>query len=277
MALMLMVVLCYTICSLSDKVAVSKIGFNGNELTFLMAAATAVFMTATLPFVDTRVTWGIPAIICIILITASKMLEFQMSALVLTEMSAFELKAWLGICLFMSYFTDIWMKTQIFSWGKIIFIAVTVAGLFMIAQAGKKEIHYKKIVAPLIIYLAAKYGYGLVITAAEPYISSTMTLYFALILLALILIPFAHPLKIFKEKKKGGLFVVGTKIPNVIGLLGENAVIAISLVNYSFIQPMILVVLFFLGIFQKEEEHSKLNIMGGIVCIIGIVGFQLVH
>ena len=52
MVLMLMVVLCYTICSLSDKYAVAKIKFNGNELTFLMAAATALFMTFTLPFVD---------------------------------------------------------------------------------------------------------------------------------------------------------------------------------------------------------------------------------
>lgn len=276
MALMLMVVLCYTICSLSDKYAVSKIGFNGNELTFLMAAATAVFMTVTLPFVDTHVTWGIPVVLGILLIAASKLLEFQMSALVLAEMSAFELKAWLGLCLFMSYFTDIWMKTQGFSWGKILFIAVTVLGLFMIAQAGKKEIHYGKIVLPLIVYLVAKYGYGLVIAATEPYISSTMTLYFALILLALVLIPAAHPLKIFREKRNGGIFVVATKIPNVMGLLGENAVIAISLANYSFIQPMILVVLFFLGIFQKEEEHSRLNVLGGIVCIIGIIGFQLI-
>lgn len=276
MILMLFVVFCYTICSLSDKYAIAKIKFNGNELTFLMAAATAVFMTATLPFVDTRVVWGAPAVLCILLLAASKMLEFQMSALVLTQMSAFELKAWLGLCLFVSYFTDIWMKKQGFSWGKILFIVVTVAGLFMIAQAGKKEIQYGKILLPLAVYLVAKYGYGLVIAAAEPYISSTMCLYFALIILALILLPVAKPAKIFRDKKKGGLFVVLTKIPNVAGLLGENAVIAVSLVNYSFIQPMILVVLFFLGILQKEEEHSRLNVAGGIVCILGIVGFQFV-
>lgn len=276
MALMMMVVLCYTICSLSDKYAISKIGFDGNELTFLMASATAVFMTFTLPFVDTSVHWGLPAVMGIVLLAASKLLEFQMSARILTEMSAFELKAWLGICLFMSYFTDIWMKTQVFSWGRILFIAVTVLGLCMIAQAGKKEIHYKKMVLPLAVYLVAKYSYGLVIAATQPYISSTMTLYFALILLALILIPTAHPIKIFKEKRKGGVFVVVTKIPNVMGLLGENAVIAVSLANYSFIQPMILVVLFFLGIIKREEQHSPLNVMGGIVCIIGIVGFQLV-
>ena len=276
MALMLMVVLCYTICSLSDKYAVAKIKFNGNELTFLMAAATALFMTFTLPFVDTRVVWGIPAVVAILLLTASKMLEFQMSALILQDMSAFELKAWLGICLFMSYFTDILMKTQGFSWLRLGFIAVTVVGLVLIAQAGRKKIRYGKIVLPLIVYLIAKYGYGLVIAAAEPYISSTMCLYFALILLALILLPMAHPVRIFREKRNGGLFVVLTKIPNVAGLLGENAVIAVSLANYSFIQPMILVVLFFWGIARKEEEHDLLSVLGGIVCIIGIVGFQFV-
>ena len=275
MALMLMVVLCYTICSLSDKYAVAKIKFNGNELTFLMAAATALFMTFTLPFVDTRVIWGIPAVAAILLLTASKMLEFQMSALILQDMSAFELKAWLGICLFVSYFTDIVMKTQRFSWLRLGFIAVTVIGLVLIAQAGRKKIRYGKIVLPLIVYLIAKYGYGLVIAAAEPYISSTMCLYFALILLALILLPMAHPVRIFREKRNGGLFVVLTKIPNVAGLLGENAVIAVSLANYSFIQPMILVVLFFWGIARKDEEHDRLSVLGGIVCIIGIVGFQI--
>ena len=275
MLLMLMVVLCYTICSLSDKYAVAKIKFNGNELTFLMAAATAVFMTFTLPFVDTHVVWGLPAVAAILLLTASKMLEFQMSALILRDMSAFELKAWLGICLFASYFTDIAMKTQVFSWVRLAFIAVTVVGLILIARAGRKTIHYGKILLPLIVYLAAEYGYGFVIAAAEPYISSTMCLYFALILLALILLPVVHPVRLFKEKRNGGLFVVLTKIPNVAGLLGENAVIAVSLANYSFIQPMILVVLFFWGIARKEEEHDLLSVLGGIVCIIGIVGFQL--
>lgn len=276
MLMMLLVVFCYTICSLSDKYAVAKIKFNGNELTFLMAAATAVFMTVTLPFVDTRVSWGVPAIAAIILLTASKMLEFQMSALILRDMSAFELKAWLGICLFMSYFTDIWRKTQGFSWRKLLFIVVTVVGLIFIAQAGKRKIHYGKIVFPLLVYLVAKYGYGLVIAAAEPYISSTLCLYFALLLLALILLPVAHPVRIFREKCRGGLFVVFTKLPNVVGLLGENAVIAVSLANYSFIQPMILVVLFFLQIFQREEEHNRLSVLGGIVCVIGIVGFQVI-
>ena len=39
MLLMLAVVACYTICSLSDKYAVSKLKMNGSTLTFIMAAA----------------------------------------------------------------------------------------------------------------------------------------------------------------------------------------------------------------------------------------------
>ena len=53
MALMLAVVVCYTICSLSDKYAVAKLKMNGNTLTFIMAAATSLFMLAYLPF-DSR-------------------------------------------------------------------------------------------------------------------------------------------------------------------------------------------------------------------------------
>ncbi len=274
MLMMLMVVACYTICSLSDKYAVSKARFNGSEFTFFMAAATSVFMTVTLTFVDRHVVWGIPAVLFIILIAASKMLEFQMSAMVLTQMSAFELKAWLGICLFMSYFTDIFIGTSKFSIYKIIFITVTIAGLFMIAKAGGKKINYKIIILPLVVYLIAKYGYGLVITASKPYISSTMVLYFALILMSIILFPSAKPLKALKKNSKGAAVVIFTKIPNVIGLLGENAVIAVSMSDYAFIQPMILVVLFLIGLF-RQKEGSRLNVVGSIVCIVGIIGFQL--
>jgi len=274
--MMLFVVLCYTICALSDKYAVAKAGFNGSELTFLMASATAVFMTAVLPFMDCHVTWCIPTILVIIATAASKYLEFQMSAKILLDMSAFELKAWLGLCLFISYFTDIIRKTQRFSFGRLLFIVITVLGLVFIAKAGKKKINYLKILIPLAVYLIAKYGYGLVIAVGTKYISSTLMLYFALILLAIVLIPMAKPRKIFEENRKGGLFVVFTKIPNVAGLLGENAVIAVSLSDYAFIQPMILVTLFFIGIIRKEEKQTKSGIWGGILCIVGVIGFQFV-
>lgn len=283
MPLMLLVVACYTICSLSDKYAVAKLKFDGNTLTFLMAAATSVLMLFYLPF-DSRIfviSWQSFAVI--LLMAVSKMLEFQLAAIILKEMSAFELKAWLGVTVFLSYATDLISGTEPLSlpviW-KVGFIALSAVGLFMIARSGGDKINYKKIMLPLIGYLLAKYGYGLIVNQfcneqGSCYISATLALFIALVLLAVILAPKIHPIKLFKEKTGGAMFVSLTKIPNVIGLVSENIVATQSMANYSFIQPMILVALFFIGVI-KREECTKLNIAGGIICIIGILGFQLV-
>lgn len=280
MALMLLVVACYTICSLSDKYAVAKLKFDGNSLTFLMAAATSLLMLFYLPF-DSRVfllSWQ--SFAAILLMATSKMLEFQLAAVILKEMSAFELKAWLGITVFLSYGTDLVSGVSALGIGtvwKFGFIALSAAGLFMIAKSGGRKINYRAILLPLIGYLGVKFGYGLIVRifcGDTCYISPTLSLFFALVLCAVILAPKVHPVKLFREKTKGSLFVSVTKIPNVIGLVCENIVATQSMANYSFIQPMILVVLFFIGLIRREE-CTKLNVIGGIVCIAGIIGFQL--
>lgn len=277
MLIMIAVVALYTICSLNDKYAVSKAKFNGSQLTFLMASGTIPFLALLLPFSDRTFTFSVPTFIFIILIAASKYLEFSMSAKILTEMSVFELKAWLGLTLFMSYFTDIIMYGQSLNALKILCIIITAAGLAMIARSGRKKVSYSKIVIPLIIYISAKFGYGFVMKAAEEYISSTLTLFFALIILAAVLIPSAKPLSIAAgspEGKKGVLIVILCKLPNALGLLGENAVAAQSLTNYSFIQPMILIVVLVLDLIRKNARPTGLNLAGSVVCVIGILGFQ---
>ena len=278
MLLMLAVVGLYTICSLNDKYAVSKAKYNGSQLTFLMAAGTLPFLALTLPFSDLTFTFTVPTFVCILLIALSKYLEFDMSAKILEQMSAFELKAWLGLCLFASYVTDIIMYGDNLNVLKIIFIIVTVLGLVLIAKSGKAQVNYKKIALPLVLYLLARFGYGFVIKAAEGYISSTLTLFFALIILAVVLIPSAKPLQIAvnsPEGKKGVFIVVLCKLPNALGLLGENAVAAKSLTNHAFISPMILVVIFFTALFNKNEKLSGWNLAGSISCIVGILGFQI--
>lgn len=279
MLTMLAVVAMYTICSLNDKYAVSKAKFNGYQLTFLMAAGTVPFLALLLPFSDRTFTFSLPTFIFIILIAASKYLEFSMSAKILAEMSVFELKAWLGLTLFMSYGTDIIMYSLNISALKILCMVITAAGLVMIARSGRKKVNYPKIAVPLIVYIAAKFGYGFVMKAAENYISSTLTLFFALIILAVIMIPSAKPLSIAAESpegKKGVLTVILCKLPNALGLLGENAVAAQSLTNYSFIQPMILIVIFTLDLARKNTRPTGSDLAGSVMCVIGILGFQAV-
>lgn len=279
MLLMTAVVALYTICSLNDKYAVSKAKYNGSQLTFLMAAGTVPFLALLLPFSDLTLKLSPWTPVFVILIAASKYLEFSMSAKILEEMSAFELKAWLGLTIFMSYFTDIATGAQSIGALKIFCIAITVAGLAMIAKSGRTRVNYKKIIIPMIIYIAAKFGYGFVIQAAEKYISSTLTVFFALILLALVLIPAAKPTAVASgspEGKKGVLIVILCKLPNALGLLGENAVAAKSLTDYAFIQPMILIAILVLDFLRKSTRPTGLNLAGSVVCAVGILGFQAV-
>ncbi len=231
-------------------------------------------MTIMLPFIGIgfpAFTWQL--LLFIVLIATDKMLEFVLASKVLVEMSAFELKAWLGITLFISYFTDIFAYGGSFRLPALIFIAVTAAGLFLIAKSNGQEVNYKRIILPLAFYILVKFGYGIIMRYAEPYGNSSVILYFALILLAVALCPIVHPIKLFKEKKKGFIITSVTKIPNAVGLFAENATLAVSLTGYALIQPIILIALFLIGAVRKEY-CTKLSLAGAVISIMGIVCFQ---
>lgn len=271
--LMLAVTACYTICSLNDKYAAAKANFSGDEFTFLMCSSMSVFLAASLPFQNLSFSFTWQSFLAVLLVAMCKMLEFQMSARVLKQLSAFELKAWLGITLFASYFTDILFGSEL-NIIKLICIFATAAGLVFIARSSNGGVNYKQIILPLVLYLVSKYGYGLIIRSFSPYASSTMQLLPAMVIISLIMLPRVHIRELIKNNRSGVVKVVLARIPNTLGMLLENAVISISLANYSFIQPMILVTLFVIGLIRREKR-SRLNLIGSIICIVGIVAFQL--
>lgn len=271
--LMLAVTACYTICSLNDKYAAAKANFSGDEFTFLMCSSMSVFLALSLPFQNLSFSLTWQSFLAVLLVAMCKMLEFQMSARVLKQLSAFELKAWLGITLFASYFTDILFGSEL-NIIKLICIFATAAGLVFIARSSKGGINYKHIILPLVLYLVSKYGYGLIIRSFSPYASSTMQLLPTMVIISLIMLPRVHIRELIKNNRNGVVKVVLARIPNTLGMLLENAVISISLANYSFIQPMILVTLFVIGLIRREKR-SRLNLIGSIICIVGIVAFQL--
>lgn len=271
--LMLAVTACYTICSLNDKYAAAKANLSGDEFTFLMCSSMSVFLALSLPFQNLSFSLTWQSFLAVLLVAMCKILEFQMSARVLKQLSAFELKAWLGITLFASYFTDILFGSEL-NIIKLICIFATAAGLVFIARSSKGGVNYKHIILPLVLYLVSKYGYGLIIRSFSPYASSTMQLLPAMVIISLIMLPRVHIRELIKNNRSGVVKVVLARIPNTLGMLLENAVISISLANYSFIQPMILVTLFVIGLIRREKR-SRLNLIGSIICIVGIVAFQL--
>lgn len=273
-ALMLLVTACYSFTSLSDKFAVNKAGFDRNEFTLLMCLSMSVFLAISLPFQEIYISFCWQALLAVGLVAACKLFEFQMSALVLLELTAFELKAWLGITLFASYISDVLLGAQL-SIPCIICIIVTTFGLIFIARSGKaKKVDYRKIILPLALYLCSKFGYGLCIRSFSTYISPTLQLLSSMVIITLLMLPKHSLASVFKKNTNGALKVIVARIPNTIGMLAENAVIAISLSGYSFIQPMVLVSLFIIGIIRKES-FTKQSLAGSLICIAGIVCFQL--
>ena len=271
-ALMLGVTACYTVSSLSDKYAAAKAKFEPNEFTFLMCASMSLMLAITLPFQNTAFSLTWQAFAGIALVAICKLLEFRMSVLVLKEMSAFELKAWLGVTLFVSYFADAFMGERLKA-VRIIFICLAAIGLVLIVRSDKAEkLRCGRVILPLFLYLAAKFGYGLTIRSFSGYASSIMLLLPGLVIVALISLPGVH-FKAYTEKPKGTLNVILARIPNTAGMLIENAVIAISLANYSLIQPMILVTLFVISLI-RHEAYSKANVIGGVLTVAGVMGFQ---
>ena len=106
-----------------------------------------------------------------------------------------------------------------------------------------------------------------------------MALLFALIVLAIVMFPSARPASIPKESPegtKGMLITLGCKFPNALGLLCLNRIAAQSLTNYAFVQPMILIVMFVSDFFTKKEKTPVCSVIGGLLVISGIFGFQAV-
>ena len=264
---------CYTFTTLNDKHAVAKEGISSAMFTFLMCASMAVFLIPCLYFVEVRFDFSPAAFAGVLLMTLCKFIELYMSAVIFRVMSAFELKAWVGTTLFASYATDVYCGTA-FRVQSLLFILLTVIGLALIVRSDKRErVPYKKILLPLILYLGSKYGYGLVIKAFAPHASSSVLLLVSLTILSLLLLPTVKPGEM-REKKKGTLMVVSARIPNTVGMLAENRVALMSLTSYSFIQPMILCALFVIRMIRREDV-SKVNILGSLLAVIGLIGFQL--
>ena len=272
--LMLGVTACYTTTSLTDRYAAHDAKISGNDFTFLMCASMSVFVACSLPLQEIRFELVWQSFAAVLLVALCKYLEFDMSMIVMKELSAFELKAWLGVNMFVSYLTEV-IGGEPLRFTRLGCIALTAVGLVLIVRSDKKEKpDYRKILLPLILYMMSKYGYSIVIKGFSPYVSSTMQLLPALVLITLVTLIKARPAKIFRENKKGAIVVIAARLPNTAGTLLENAVIAISITSYSFIQPMILVTLFLIG-FVRNKERSAKEMIGSVVCIVGIVLFAL--
>ncbi len=282
----------YTICTVNDKKSISHGQLSSSEFTFFLSFATVVFMLPCIPFLGLSITLCPQTFVIIALLTLDKLAEFFTSAACLRLLSAFEVKAWLGLSLFLSYASDCVFFGEKVSLVKALCLPMVFVGLMLIASDGSsiRDKLSPKLLATLALYIISKYAYGLIMRAGEPYLSKNTGLLSAMVLLTLIMLFAIIPKRkekgilnslyaqserdcSYSEYKHALLIVFLTRIPNIVGLLSENALIGISLTLYSFVQPLILVVLFMIGVIKREHFTSK-NLVGSVMCIAFIFLFQ---
>lgn len=272
---MLCVVGCYTFCSYSDKYFISKAKMSSNTFTFFLSLSMLVFMGIYLPF-DFYFRPTKETLVLLGVFTVCKVLEFKLTAFTLTELSAFELKAWLGLGVFISYFYDVIFNGSSLNVLSLVLIAMTVLGLFLIASDDSRQINYRKIALGLVGVVLAKSGYGIVIHRLKDTCSGTLAMCVAFFIICFGMLIFYNPVDEFKKHPKDVGKLASVRVINTVGSIVENYVAQVSVVSYSLIQPLILIVMFAINLFTPNGGKKTLKgIVGGIVCIIGIVSLQL--
>jgi hypothetical protein len=211
------------------------------------------------------------------LIAVVKLIEFMSSAVLLRSLSAFQLKAWLGIGIILSYVYEIVFQGEIFRFIKILYLFMILIGLFFIAD-NMSGINIKKTWGFLFLYISSKFSYGLIIHQCPTIEFSISALIVAFLILSTILVFLIKPKEMLKRNPRGTAIAVSTKVPNAIGLFVESTAAMASLTTYALIQPLILVALFFIDLVQTnllKNRMKKSGIIGGILTIAGVLCYQL--
>ena len=270
----LLTVVFYAASSLGDKFISAKLDCNAREFSFLVSAATALFLALMLPFLGWSFAFSWRALVILLLLIAFKIGEFYTSAYLLKTVSAYELKAWLSINVILSFLVDLRRGKETFFWAFIPCAAALLVGIGMIAFAHRSEGEDVKKAGFLytlfsLAYIASKFLYGLAINELNltSEASRVSVLLLVMVGVALLQLPFVRFKTFFR--KKGLLLGALTRLPNAAGLWTEAIAAQQNLLLYSLVQPMQLLILFATALIRREKL-GKAKLIGSILSLVTV-------
>ena len=138
----ILTVACYTLSSLGDKQISQKLKCSPAEFAFIVSAASMMWLLFTIPFMGWGLTINVRNGVILLFLTGCKFLEFYTSAILLKSVSAYELKAWLGINIVISYLYNV--VKGIYQWDFVVslFFALLLVGIVLI-MAGQRDLAEK--------------------------------------------------------------------------------------------------------------------------------------
>ena len=261
---------CYTVSSIEDKRITSKLKCTPAEFAFIVSSATMAWLLLAIPFLGWGFSISIKNGLVLLALAAAKMTEFYTSSVLLKTVSAYELKAWLGINIVCSYFYN--AVGGVYAWNRwiILFSALLCIGIVMIVFGQhlpdrKRRGSRWALCLLCLLFIGSKFLYGLLFGLMSG--SETTSVFFVMLLTALIQLPKVHIRDLAGRKGMAGAVV--SRIPNAAGLVLEALTAAQNVFLYAMIQPVQLAVLFLFSI-AKKEPMGKRKLVGSILCLLSV-------
>lgn len=243
-------VISYSITAFGDKYIAAKLKCNPAEYTFIVSAATVLWLLFLLPFTGWGFQTGSKSFILLVFLVVWKLMELYTTSVLLKFMEPYELKVWLGINVVLSYLYNVYNGKNALRADMLILAAFLLFGIYIIVKdssTGKKNL--MKTIPVCIFYIFSKLMYGVHMREATGYGNSVTILIIVLSVTSVIQLPKLDIKKLVS--KKGFLAACTTRIPNATGLLTEALAATANLYFYALIQPVQLLVLFIAGLVKE--------------------------
>lgn len=264
----LLTVGCYTISSLGDKYISFKLKYKANEFAFFVATATSVWLGIMLLFSGWKFEFSAKNMIVLACLVAWKLGEFYSSAVLLKIVSAYELKALLGINVIISYFSNVLSDKYSLNPIIIILAVIMVIGIILILAQKSESKNIKSIVLLSMVYSLSKFFYGFQMGMISKECSPLSVLLVVMIIVALLQLPNIKIAEMLKREGVSKGFL--SRLPNALGLFTEALAAKHSIFFYAMIQPMQQLLLFGHSIIIKEEMGKK-KLAGSLLTLISVV------
>lgn len=259
-------VISYSITAFGDKYIAAKLKCNPAEYTFIVSAATVLWLLFLLPFTGWGFQTGSKSLILLLFLVIWKLMELYTTSVLLKFMEPYELKVWLGINIILSYLYNVYNGKNTLRADMVILAIFLLSGIYIIvtdASASRKSI--LKTIPVCIFYIFSKLMYGIHMREATEYGNSVTILIIVLSVTSVVQLPRLDIKKLVL--KKGFLPACATRIPNASGLLTEAFAASANLYFYALIQPVQLLILFIAGLLKGTGMSARKK-AGSIICII---------
>ena len=127
-------VISYSITAFGDKYIAAKLKCNPAEYTFIVSAATVLWLLFLLPFTGWGFQTASKSFTLLFFLVVWKLMELYTTSVLLKFMEPYELKVWLGINVVLSYLYNVYNGKNALRADMLILAAFLLFGIYIILR-----------------------------------------------------------------------------------------------------------------------------------------------